>query len=435
MNDDSRDQVLEGQLRKTLGAPGKADFENWRARHGDSLAYLNPVVTELSQRRRRMVMRIANAIAGAAVILAVLSWIVVPERSSFAETVKVINEARTVTWTMTSYHRIHSRDGKRTWLRTRRTTFAYQHPGLFRQTHYDDEGNVRWVNIVDSRSQKTLSLDMKKKQVNSRGPALQAHYHPQGPFGWVADVLETKPLELVGQRTVNDRTVNVIRYRRDKMRPKERNSLDIWIDAQSKQMVGFSEPGADVFDPPTMGDRDNPAEEMMSKGEVLGTITGDIAFDAKLDAELFRLTPPQGFELVRHQPRPSVTEAELVEWLRITAGVNNDTFVETTRATDSERVWAALGKDVADRNDVETKLGNLWLMHMKNDNSSPVLSFREDNTVDDSFSYVGKGVKLGSADRIVCWYKLKSTGRYRAVFGDLTVKDVDPKGLPLPVDP
>lgn len=434
MNEDSPDQVLEGQLRQALGSPAKADFESWQNRHADAVAYLNPVVTELSRRRKRMVMRIANVAAAALIILSVLSWFLVSEGESFAQAVQAIDDAQTLTWNCTNYERIYSRDGKRTWLRTRRLAYAYQHPGIFRQTRYDDEGNVSWVILVDSRSGETLSLDMKKKKINSGGPVLQAGYHPQGPFGWVADVLKTEPLELVGQRTVNDRIVNVIRCRRDKMRPKERNSLDIWIDAQTKHLIGFSDPGADVFDPSAMPDRDNPAEEKMSKGEMLGSVVGDIVFDAKLDAELFSLTPPEGFEIVEHPPRPSVTEAELIEWLGITARVNNDTFIETTRATDSERIWAALKKKVADRYDVETKLGDVWLKHMKNGNRAPIWDFRDDNTVAGSFRYVGKGVKLGSADRIVCWYKLKSTGKHRAVFGDLTIKDVDPKDLPLPVD-
>ncbi len=49
-------------------------------------------------------------------------------------------------------------------------------------------------------------------------------------------------------------------------------------------------------------------------------------------------------------------------------------------------------------------------------------------------SAISAGVKLGSADRIVLFYRLKSTGTYRAVYGDLTVKDVKPEDLPLPVE-
>jgi hypothetical protein len=58
--------------------------------------------------------------------------------------------------------------------------------------------------------------------------------------------------------------------------------------------------------------------------------------------------------------------------------------------------------------------------------------------VEDSFRYLGKGVKLGEKDRIVCWYKLKDAkdaNTYRVVYGDLSVKDVAVKDLPLPVGP
>ena len=60
--------------------------------------------------------------------------------------------------------------------------------------------------------------------------------------------------------------------------------------------------------------------------------------------------------------------------------------------------------------------------------------FVKEETVLDSFGYLGKGVQLGAADRIVCWYKLKSTGKYRAVYGDLQVKDVKAEDLPLSVE-
>ena len=61
-----------------------------------------------------------------------------------------------------------------------------------------------------------------------------------------------------------------------------------------------------------------------------------------------------------------------------------------------------------------------------------------DSVVKDSFRYLGKGVKLGDKDRIVCWYKLKDAkdpNTYRVVYGDLSVKDVAAKDLPLPVEP
>jgi len=430
MNDDSRDQVLEGQLRKTLGSAGKADFESWINRHGDSLACLNPVVTERSRFRRRMVMRAASATAAAVIFLGILCWILVPERASFAEAIRAINEAKTITWTETSYTRFHGKDGKRTWLETSQTKYAYRHPGLYRTTFFDEAGNVREVEIRDSRSGKTLWLDMRRKSCSHASP-IQSMYAPQNPFGWVAEFLETEPLESIGRRTVDGKTVNVFRYRPSR---KGRDSFDIWIDVRTKRPVRFYTPAADDFDPATMTDRDNPAENTWSKSEHLGILRDNMVFDSPLDVELFSLAVPEGFELVQAPPRQPVTEADLVEWLRATARVNSDTFVDTAQAADDEQLWDVMRKDIADRTDVETKLADIWSKHSKNRNFPPVLNFRQDNTVGDSFRYLGKRVKLGSADRIVCWYKLKSTGKYRAVFGDLTVKDVEPKDLPLPID-
>jgi hypothetical protein len=69
-------------------------------------------------------------------------------------------------------------------------------------------------------------------------------------------------------------------------------------------------------------------------------------------------------------------------------------------------------------------------------NGTPTRLFFEDRVVENSLRYLGKAVKLGDKDRIVCWYKLKDgkeAETYRVVYGDLSVKDVAPKDLPLPV--
>jgi plasmid stabilization system protein ParE len=70
----------------------------------------------------------------------------------------------------------------------------------------------------------------------------------------------------------------------------------------------------------------------------------------------------------------------------------------------------------------------------ENRNSPVMASFANEYTAGGRFRYLGAGVKLGSGDRIVLFYRLKSTGTYRAVYGDLTVKDVKPEDLPLPVE-
>jgi len=59
------------------------------------------------------------------------------------------------------------------------------------------------------------------------------------------------------------------------------------------------------------------------------------------------------------------------------------------------------------------------------------MRFVEDNTVPDSFHYVGADAKVGQADRIICWYLPKGTTKHRVVYGDLSVKDVAKTDLPI----
>jgi hypothetical protein len=234
---------------------------------------------------------------------------------------------------------------------------------------------------------------------------------------------------LVGQRDVNGVKANVFRSYREQ----SRTSFDVWLDVNTKRLVGFCEPGADAFDLTTAPDRDNPAEKKLAKAELVVTIGSNIVYDAPLDRKLFALTPPEGFEVVQESPRPPVSEAQLIEWLGATARFNDGIFDDTPSGVDREKLIRAAEKDKAHLTEVERKFLDLWRKQGSANHRDPISAFVEENAVPGTFRYIGKGVKLGSSDRIVCWYKLKITGKYRAVYGDLAVKDVDPKDLPLPV--
>ncbi len=269
--------------------------------------------------------------------------------------------AETVTLTRTNYERRYSKDGKRTWLVKSRTTIAYLDPGFWRTTWYDQEGKMQWVEITDATNNKTLHLEMKsKKAIWMVYPHMQVRGKPVERYG---ESLKRNSIQWVGQRDVNGRTANVFR---DHYSGDPKTSFDVWIDAESKQVVGRSEPGADVFDPRTLADRDNPAEKQVSKGTILGTISDNIVFDAPLDAKLFSLTPPEGFEVVQQRRFPPVTEAEMIEWLGVTARFNNGVFVDTPKGIDHEKHNEAARKKKAERTDVEQRFLDLWSKHVVN---------------------------------------------------------------------
>jgi hypothetical protein len=225
--------------------------------------------------------------------------------------------------------------------------------------------------------------------------------------------------------------VNVFRFHREQ----SHTSFDIWIDAKTKRLVGLTDPGTDCFDLATAPDRNNPPENKISKGELAGSVTSNIVFDAQLDANLFSLTPPEGFQFVPEPPRPTVTEADLIEWLGVTARFNNGAFADTPFEADiKEKHNQAARKDKADRTDAEQRYLDLWSKQaLSNRHSYPIWDFAEEYAVPGSFRYLGKGVKLGDKDRIVCWYKLKDAKdpkTYRVVYGDLSVKTLHRKIYP-----
>jgi outer membrane lipoprotein-sorting protein len=48
----------------------------------------------------------------------------------------------------------------------------------------------------------------------------------------------------------------------------------------------------------------------------------------------------------------------------------------------------------------------------------------------DQWAYLGDGITLGEKDKIVFWYQDPDSKKYRAIYGDLTVQDIDPKDVP-----
>jgi hypothetical protein len=46
------------------------------------------------------------------------------------------------------------------------------------------------------------------------------------------------------------------------------------------------------------------------------------------------------------------------------------------------------------------------------------------------WQYVGEDVQLGDAKKPVCWWKTPESKTYRVIYGDLSIRDVEPSDLP-----
>src|SRR5262249_807457 len=157
---------------------------------------------------------------------------------------------------------------------------------------------------------------------------------------------------------------------------------------------------------------------------------------ATFDKSLFSLDPPPGYE-VEMIAKPTVTEEEMISFLGIAARVNGGVFPDSPfEWFDPTKVQAIEEKARADRTAIEQEtLGLVNDLRMKfalrQIHLVPLRVFVDDHVAPDSFHYVGSDVRVGSADQIVCWYKFRNATKYRAVFGDLSVKDVAKAELPL----
>src|SRR5207245_10532157 len=100
----------------------------------------------------------------------------------------------------------------------------------------------------------------------------------------------------------------------------------------------------------------------------------------------------------------------------------------------SASVNKAWEKPEKNRTPAEQKLIETMDYYIRAGHGMPATRFIQDSTVEGSFRYLGKGVRLGDKNRVVCWYKLKPPRSYRIVYGDLSVKDVSPESLQLPVE-
>jgi len=449
------DKKLDDLVHSAIGRDGVSfEFEQWKQQHQHEIEAAQTGSqsrsrAEGSERRvialaeRRQAMRRTLKIAAAAVIF-IAVCLGLPRLGSkddgaaaWAQMLEQIENAETMTWQVTFYQTFTSKDGQRTWIETETREQAYKTPGLSRDVHLDEDGQPERWTITDVVTGKELSVNPGKQRAILRELTMTTD-DPKSPFAWVKKEMEERTLEWVAKRTTEGREVNV--FRSAFRSPPENHpwSYDFWIDVETKQLVAMYVPGADIFDPENGPASRNAPEETYSFAEATAFAKHHIDFNAELDDTLFSTEPPEGYA-IETEHRAQVTEEEMIAWLGLLAEFHGDTFPDGAMPpfdVSSDQANAISDKAKEDRTPVEQRL--LDTMHrymMANLNGMPVAHFLADHAEKDSFRYLGKGVTLGDADRIVCWYKLNGADTYRVVYGDLTVCNMAAEDLPLPVEP
>ncbi len=382
-----------------------------------------------------------------------------------------VEGAKSATWKVSYYEQLCSEDRKKTrWFKdsNNELRFAYQSPGRYRREDLNKDGEVVFASIEDQVSQARLDIDYKQKTATLTPlGASPSAYHPDGPFGKYLDLMKRDDLKSLGKSDVAGREANGFRYAFFDRVIERDYSYNFWIDAVTKRLVLCRDPGGDIFDPAQIvQDREVafPVKGIEYRGTVFlpnqdeggqpghtGYILRDIAFDVVLDDSLFSLIPPEGFALKAVEP-PPITEQDIIAFIDIVANYFGGTFPDRFPyfnhegdeylrfervERDVQKRWR--GEPLAEgREPMPAEMKMVEAMHKWWQTGipgpGPMHVFINRIIAKGSWKYLGKGVRLGDKDKIVCWYRPKNSRTYRVVYGDLNVEDVAPEGLPLPVE-
>ena len=334
--------------------------------------------------QHRSVQMAAACVAAACVIGLVVWWI--PGGGAgiaLADVQKRIQSAKTICYKLSSY-----RDGK---------------PEGTAEVKYMPPGRMRseWpgaVAIFDWEKGHILALMTEAKLAHFGAISdMENPYHQN----WLEDLKKiagSDSAQQVGEREISGRRAKGWRVAEDD------TVITIWADVKT-------------------------AAVLEAQFDVANTrmVMSDFRFDEELDESLFSLTPPKDYHLT---PRVDMqtsdpSEQDILMLLRIWAMGNQDVFPDSLDAREfskaADRVdWRRLGiKSKEEGADVSRAIGRAFFLL---------------NTWGYEWSYVGKGVRLGEADKPVFWHRRKGSPNYRVIYGDLSVKKVAPEALPKPAE-
>ncbi len=198
----------------------------------------------------------------------------------------------------------------------------------------------------------------------------------------------------------------------------EKESMTIWADQKTNLPVRV---------------------EILNHAEGTTTTLNNFDWNPDLPESLFSLEPPPGYTV---EDFTGVRETDLVEALRLCADLVGGAFP------------AAFDKDTPDRL-IDTYLEKAGLLETTDTDNGQTRKEAASVAVlvetarrigrrgfrfvrsrmfleDDDWRYCGRGVKSGESDKPVCWWRESPmSAKCRVVYGDLSVKDVNLRDLPI----
>jgi outer membrane lipoprotein-sorting protein len=148
----------------------------------------------------------------------------------------------------------------------------------------------------------------------------------------------------------------------------------------------------------------------------------DFSLNAQVDAALFDTTPPPGYKVMSFEVDASkASEADLVKALRAIAELGDGEFLARL---DTASMQAAMMKRMFTGKEKKPEDISRDLMRLSLAIGRGITWALELPPSADAH-YAGKGVKRGEPDRPIFWYKPEGSKRYRVIYADLAMKDLD----------
>jgi len=362
---------------------------------------------------------------------------------------KILKTAASATWETRSYAHYENKETKQhRWNRiaNENKKLSYKSPGLYRTETVGERGDVKFVLIQDVVQRASLFIDPIHKTATLSYSA-DPPQDPRGPFALVERILQHKDLQLLGEKQENGRRIRGFRHSFFTDDHNQAWSYECWLDDKTGSLVTYQVPGSDLLKPE---DKSEVAHDWRKRRfdfegiaytgvpglSASGYIVQNIKLGPSLDDSLFSLEPPRGYRLDT-LPLPKITEKDVLDFMRIVAeyfgGAFPDQLPRFNHGKEYDRFehienFVPKAQRTPAENAMVEAMQMWWSKGIPG--PGPLHVFIHNVIVEGSWHYVGNGVKLGDKNRIVCWYRPKSSTTYRAVFGDLSVKEMSEADLP-----
>jgi outer membrane lipoprotein-sorting protein len=270
-----------------------------------------------------------------------------------------------------------------------------------RRSKYGQSGEETVIHMVDlSRQNRFVTLYPLKKCAET------VDYHGYNPTLLTYDGLkkdfQNETGENLGEMEINGRKAVGFRIVKDD------RVITVWADPDTALPIQIECKPNDTND-----------------GTETLTLT-NITFDVELDDRLFDMTIPDDYLAMNMSTEEftipfELTEKYLVEGLKVAAGHRGGKF--PTKFGRGRPGQEAIDKALEEGSRIVAPIEDEFACMLATEYLVRLPKGSE-------WQYVGEDVLLGDVNTPVCWWKLPDSKTYRVIYGDLSIRDVEPGDLP-----